>query len=191
MTHFTTSINVGDPIAGREHDALTKLAPLDLIDHIESGHHRYLWHELPRLCDVIDMLVSAHGERHPQLIDLQHLYAQLQADFELHLIKEEQALFPLIRELGALESSREFTGGSLKTPISLMIAEHDHLLELLARIRIVSDDFVVPTDASAAYKHCLRSLENLEIDSHLHVHEEDQALFPAAIALEARMRDAG
>jgi regulator of cell morphogenesis and NO signaling len=143
------------------------------------------------LCDAIDELVSVYGELHPELVDLQHLYAQLQADFELHLIKEEQALFPMIREMVTAESLPAFDCGSLKNPISLIVAEHDRIREQLARMRFVSDDYSAPSDASAAYRLCLRALGNLETDTQIHVHEEDDVLFPAAIAFEARIRDAG
>ena len=73
------------------------LAPAELVDHIESLHHRYLWAELPRVSALVDKIATVHGERHPELADVQRLFTELRADLEPHLAREEQQLFPMIR----------------------------------------------------------------------------------------------
>ena len=47
----------------------SSMSAIQLVDHIESTHHRYLWEELPRLSALLDKVVSVHGERHPELND--------------------------------------------------------------------------------------------------------------------------
>ena len=87
--------------------AWATLDSVDLLDHIESVHHSYLWAELPRISALVDKIVAVHGDRHPELARVQELYNELRADLEPHLVREEQVLFPRIRQLaGAAHQPR-------------------------------------------------------------------------------------
>ena len=97
----------------------------DLVDHLEATHHRYLWDELPRLSALVAKVVSVHGERHPELHAIAACYEEARADLEPHLAKEEQVLFPMIRELATAASLPSFHCGTLRNPISVMLREHD------------------------------------------------------------------
>ncbi len=48
-------------------------------------------------------------------------------------------------------------------------------------MRAASGDYVVPDDACASYRACYEALEELEADTHLHVHKENNRLFPMAL----------
>lgn len=177
--------------AGEEPADWATLGPVELVDHLVAVHHEYLWRELPRVRLLIDKVQSVHGERHPELVDVLRLFAELQADLVPHLVKEEQILFPMIRELASSTTAPSFQCGTVKNPISVMLSEHDRVGELLAQLRFSTNGYVVPADGCASYTACYRALEQLEADTHLHVHKENNVLFPSVVALEARMRDAG
>jgi regulator of cell morphogenesis and NO signaling len=125
-----------------------------------------------------------HGGRHPELLAIEATFAELQADLEPHLTKEEQVLFPMIRELAHAPSAPTFHCGSLANPVRVMLLEHDRAGELLATLRDLSADFQPRDDACASYRALYRGLEELETDTHLHVHKENNVLFPAVLALE-------
>jgi regulator of cell morphogenesis and NO signaling len=72
---------------------------------------------------------------------------------------------------------------AVQQPIRVMLAEHDRAGELLERLRAATSSFAVPDDACASYRSLYERLEALELDTHLHVHKENHALFPAALAL--------
>lgn len=164
----------------------------ELVDHIETIHHRYLWDELPRLTGLLDKVVGVHGGRHPELTVVTEVFAEIRADLEPHLTKEERVLFPAIRELAGAEAPPAFPFGSVANPISKMMLEHDHVGELLTRLRSATDDYRVPADGCASYRACYDSLAQLEADTHLHVHKENNVLFPAVVQLEHTLRaDAG
>lgn len=158
-----------------------------LVDHLEATHHRYLHDELPRLGTLVDKVHGVHGTRHPELSDVRTTYAALRADLEPHLMKEEQVLFPMIRELAAAGDgpAPSFHCGSLANPISVMLAEHDRAGDLLARLRELTGGYTPPDDACASYTALYAGLEQLEADTHLHVHKENNLLFPAVTRLEA------
>jgi regulator of cell morphogenesis and NO signaling len=164
----------------------TELGPAQLADHIESEHHGYLWEELPRLTELATLVRTVHGDRHPELSDVAGLVAELRADLEPHLTKEERVLFPMIRELAEAERQPEFHCGRIAYPIAAMTSEHDRAGELLARLRAATDGYRVPEDGCASYRACYEALSQLDADTRLHIHKENNVLFPAVLRIEER-----
>ncbi len=158
-----------------------------LVDHIEGTHHQYLWAELPRLSALAAKVLSAHGERHPELVDVVACYATIRADLEPHLTKEEQVLFPAIRTLATDGGTPSFAFGSTANPISVMLAEHDTVGALLARLSDLTSGYLTPADGCASYAALSSGLAELEADTHLHIHKENNVLFPAVAAIEAQL----
>ncbi len=163
----------------------TAMGAAELVDHLESTHHRYLWDELPRLSALVAKIVTVHGERHPELGEVAACYERVRADLEPHLLKEERVLFPMIRELAAADSPPSFHCGTLRNPISMMMREHDAVGELLARLRRLTGGYETPADGCASYAACFTGLAELEADTHLHIHKENNVLFPLVIRMES------
>lgn len=132
----------------------------DLLDHIVATHHRWLRDELPRLLPLARKVADVHGERHPELAgvaaDLEALWAAL----EPHLDEEEQELFP-----------RLAVGASVD--VAAIREEHEAVGGLLDRIRSASGTFTVPADGCASYQALYAGLEELDADTRLHVHKEN------------------
>jgi regulator of cell morphogenesis and NO signaling len=162
----------------------TSMGPGALVDHLEITHHRYLRHELPRLSDLVAKVEAVHGERHPELSDVRLVFDELRVDLEPHLMKEERILFPMIRELESPDTAPSFHCGTLANPIRVMCGEHDLVGALLARLRQLTGGYEVPADGCASYRALYDSLAQLEADTHMHVHKENNVLFPAVIELE-------
>jgi regulator of cell morphogenesis and NO signaling len=91
----------------------------------------------------------------------------------------------MIRELAMADGPVSFHCGSLRNPISVMLIAHDRAGELLAQLRRHTDGYSVPDDACASFRMLYQGLEQLEADTHLHVHKENNLLFPAVVELEA------
>jgi regulator of cell morphogenesis and NO signaling len=173
----TTTITAGEA-------AWTTMGPAELVDHIEATHHRYLHDELPRLAALTGKVVGVHGAHHPELRRLAATYTALHADLEPHLAKEERVLFPMIRDLAEASTAPSFHCGSLANPIPMMLLEHDRAGGLLAALREITSGYQPPADGCASYQELYRGLAELEADTHLHVHKENNVLFPAVLALE-------
>ena len=157
----------------------------DLVDHLVATHHRYLWDEMPRVSALVDKIVSVHGARHPELGDVAACYAHIRADLEPHMLKEERVLFPMVRELAAASESPSFHCGSLRNPISVMLSEHDAVGDLLAKLRRLTNGYTPPADGCASYAACFSAMAEIEADTHLHIHKENNVLFPLVVRLEA------
>jgi regulator of cell morphogenesis and NO signaling len=111
-------------------------------------------------------------------------FTTLRAELDPHMAKEERVLFPLIRQLAAGESP-SMPGGTIHNPISMLIIEHDQAGELLERLRELTTGFTVPADGCASYAALYAALAEMEHDTHIHVHKENNRLFPMAVDLEA------
>lgn len=162
----------------------TELDPPALADHIVATHHRYLDDELPALAALAAKVLSVHGERHAELLEVSRLVVELQADLVPHLAKEERVLFPAIHALAT--GTRSFPFGSVANPIRTMNLEHEQAGELLAELRRVTGGYRVPDDGCASYRSLYERLDALELDTHLHIHKENHVLFPAALQLAQR-----
>jgi regulator of cell morphogenesis and NO signaling len=175
----------GNPV-GEETD--WSQAPMSqLVDHIVATHHVYLRRELPRLTGLVDKVAEVHGERHRELSVLRSVYRALVNELESHMLKEEQVLFPMIRELESATVLPGFHCGSVNNPIRVMEHEHDDAGAALARMRTLTDGYTVPADGCNTYRAMVDALADLERDLHTHIHKENNILFPKAAAAEARL----
>jgi regulator of cell morphogenesis and NO signaling len=165
-------------------DDWTALGPAQLADHIEQTHHAFLHTELPRLSALLAKVNDVHGPRHAELADITSAYEELRADLEPHLLKEERVLFLMIRELASSTEVPQFHCGALRNRISVMMAEHDRAGELLANLRAQTGNFLAPIDGCASYRALFSGFAELEADTHLHVHKENNVLFPTVLRLE-------
>ncbi len=168
-------------------------APLaELIDNIVNGHHAYLRSELPRLGALLDKVVERHGDPRPSLRDLQRTFVGLWEELFNHMLKEELVLFPRVRRLE--EASRgggpgpHFHCGSVLQPIHMMEEEHRSAGQALEQIRGLTDDYRLPAEACNSWLALWHGLEQLETDLHLHIHKENNILFPQAAELESSLK---
>ena len=163
------------------------LTMTELADDIERTHHAYLREELPRLGNLVKKVSAVHGQAHPWLTGLTSVYAELVAELEPHMLKEEQILFPLIRELDQATTAPSFHCGSVGNPIRMMEMEHQNAGAALDRIREMTTDYEIPEGACNSFRAMLSGLEHLEADLHLHIHKENEILFPKASEMEAKL----
>jgi len=165
---------------------LTALSLTELVEHIERLHHAYLHTELPRLEAMVTKVAKVHGNKEPRLAQVRDLFLALSAELATHMMKEEQVLFPMIRQLEASVTLPQFHCGSVANPIHRTEFEHDEAGPALAQLRQLTDDYTPPEWACNTYRALLDALAYFEQDMHQHVHKENNVLFPQAIVLEQR-----
>lgn len=156
----------------------------ELADHIVETHHAFLTTELPRISALTEKVFNAHGDKRPELAKVAETFKLMREELESHMAKEENILFPAIRMMESWGAPQAFPFGSVANPIGTMEHEHEDAGNALRRIRELTEDYTPPQDACPTYRVMLESLENLELDLHLHIHKENNILFPRAKALE-------
>jgi regulator of cell morphogenesis and NO signaling len=175
------------PPDGREDD-VTRWPPERLIGYILSTHHAYVRSALPAIAGELATLVDAQLTRHPELSRVAVYFDQMRGDLEQHLVKEEQVLFPYVRDLATRDPTTtraDSPFGTVENPIRMMEREHRDATDALRTIRELTHGFTAPPDGSAAYVACMADLARFERDLHRHVHLENNVLFPKAVELEA------
>jgi regulator of cell morphogenesis and NO signaling len=167
-------------------------APLgELAKHIVATHHEYLKLELPALGNRLDKVLAVHGARDPETLSrMAEVFVALRAEMEMHMHKEETILFPFIEKYGFAESQGSpmppVPFGSIANPIAMMEREHVSAGGALVEIRALTHDYQLPPYACSTVRALYEGLEALEADLHVHIHLENNILFPRAIALERR-----
>ena len=163
--------------------------PLDLLaDYIQKKHHRYVEEKIPVLKQFLNKLCSVHGERHPELLKINELFTASAGELASHMKKEELILFPFVKRM--VDAKLENSGiqspqfGTVENPITAMMQEHDNEGERFRQIAEITNNYTSPADGCNTYQVTFAMLKEFEQDLHLHIHLENNILFPGAIKLE-------
>lgn len=166
--------------------------PLDLLaDYVEKRHHRYVEIKTKEITPYLEKIVRVHGERHPELAEIEQLFKATTQELAVHMKKEELMLFPVIRKMVKVKNEGgSFTPpatGTVENRINSMMQEHETEGERFRKIDELSHHYVPPHDACNTYRVTLALLNEFEQDLHLHIHLENNILFPKAILLEKKL----
>lgn len=167
-------------------ERIVGLSTSEMTHHIERTHHAFLHAAVPRLRREMDAVLHAHGAKHPELRELRSIMLGFFDEIQQHMAKEEQILFPMIRGMAEPGSGGgAFHCGGVEGPIHVMREEHDAAGRAMARMRSLGKGYQVPADACETWKALYRGLDELERDMHVHVHTENNLLFPRALSMES------
>lgn len=147
----------------------------ELVAHIERTHHEYTKSELPRLSQLIEKVARVHGEKHPFMVEVAALFGRFADEFRAHLAKEELVLFPAICARA---------GRTLSGPVAVMLQDHDAAGADMRHMRRLTCNFTPPAGACNTFRAALAGLAELEADLHMHVHLENNVLFPRVLEEE-------
>ncbi|MFA6677026.1 MAG: iron-sulfur cluster repair di-iron protein [Bacteroidales bacterium] len=159
-----------------------------LIDYIYNAHHQYVRREGPKIVSYLDKTIDVHGNNHPELFQVRTLFIDSLEALSSHLGKEEQILFPYIKDIE--EASKisdrvvEHHCGTVSNPIRQMMTEHDIEGERFRQISKLTNNYAMPEDGCNTYKLAMDRLKDFEENLHKHIHLENNILFPKAIAQE-------
>ena len=159
-----------------------------LADYIVSTQHQYVRKNLPIIKDFLEKTVDKHSSNHPELIIVQKNYNQAYNELIPHMQKEEQILFPYIKQMIKMKElnrkMNESRFGTVRNPISMMEQEHEMAGALFKNIREISKNLTPPEDACKTYQVTYSMINEFEENLHFHIHLENNILFPKAIKLE-------
>jgi regulator of cell morphogenesis and NO signaling len=148
----------------------------EIIHHIIHHYHQPLREELSALSPYVTKIARVHGERHPELLQVHELFYQLKKELTEHTLKEEAESFPLILTLE--KNPDEENRAEIIDTIKELEKEHDFAGTILKKLREITVDYHLPQDACGTYTLVFRRLEALESDTFMHVHLENNILFP-------------
>ncbi len=161
-------------------------SPSLLADYIEEKHHRYIEEKTPVILRYLNKLCSVHGDLHPELHEIKSIFKDSADDLARHMKKEEIILFPRIRKLAGKspDINDQVVFGMVQHPITVMMQEHETEGDRFTMIESLSNHYQPPADACNTYKVTYAMLREFENDLHMHIHLENNILFPKAIEME-------
>ncbi len=146
----------------------------DLCEHIVTAHHDPLREAMPRISELLAKVVRAHGADDPEVIELAEVFGQTRSELEAHMQQEEKFLFPACREVAA--------GNVGEQPDGQLLAElgddHRSIGESLRQMRALGHDYRPESAHCTTHRVLLHEMSEFELDLHLHIHEENNILFP-------------
>lgn len=158
-----------------------------LIDYIIHVHHIPAKENAVIIYDMAEQALYQRGGYHAELSKLAAALFFFFDDFLVHLRVEEQILFPAIKELSRIKND---TGKNCRPALSsvlksIPILQKEHLASAkdLESFRSLTYGYMLPADAGEAQKNLFRKMKEFEDDLFMHVHLENNILFPKALAL--------
>lgn len=191
-------VNPDDVVAALDAaDAPTQEAEVDwtsvplheLVRQIVTVYHDGLRAAMPRLEALAEKVARVHGDHHPYLLELAGVLHRFGADMAQHMSKEEHMLFPLITSLEAGTGGPH--GAMVGMPIRVMNEEHLSSGDDLVKMHALTSGFVPPEDACNSFRALYHGLAELEAETHMHIHLEENVLFPRALELAAAQQSGG
>lgn len=162
--------------------------PLDqLADHIQAKHHAYVEAAIGQLKPLLEKICQVHGGRHPELLEVQRAFNDCAGELVMHMKKEEFMLFPYIKKMVKLGKTGNPHFGSARHPVAMMMEEHALEGKRMRKISALTNHYTPPSDACNTYRITFALLKAFEDDLHLHIHLENNILFPKAIETEKEL----
>ncbi len=162
-----------------------------LSDYIINTHHNYVTEAISLIQAYAQRVAQVHGHACPEVIKINEKFGVVAEELSLHMKKEEQILFPYIKQLTiATKYNQPIPNppfGNVQHPIQMMEMEHESAGTILKEIAKISNNYTPPEWACNTFKALYAKLDEFEQDLHMHVHLENNILFPKAIALEQVM----
>ena len=158
------------------------------VDFILDNYHNPLKENLPIILALSEKVARVHGDKHPEIIKIDTIIHNFVSEMTAHLRKEENVLFPLMRELDTLKESGgtpNFHCGSLTNPIRQMNSEHSDFDQMFAEVPTLSNNYTAPADACNSYRRLFEQLSWLDTETVAHALFESDTLFMRAIEIES------
>lgn len=185
------NISVVDVVAEMERQNEHPQGPLwkemslgELCEYITKHHHAYTRQQMELIKGLLTKVQLRHGAKHPEIFPIGEIFAALEAEVAHHFHCEENVLFPYITHTEKEPGSAHLPMfQSVEYPVRRMLSEHDQAGEKLSQIREKTNNYQPPADACTTFRALWKALADLEKDMHLHIHLENNILFPRALKL--------
>ena len=147
-----------------------------LIDNIVDTHHAYTFRELADVDRLLVKILKVHYNHSGQELKTVHrLFNNLKTELEEHLIKEEEELFPMIKEY-LKDPSVELRDSIMKF-IGVIENEHTNAGHILQDLYRETNGYKAPKEACTTFNLVYAKLDDIEKDLFIHIHKENSILF--------------
>lgn len=143
-----------------------------MIDYILPRFHQRHREQLAELVLMAEKVERVHADKSTCPRGLAKQLNLIRLDLENHMMKEEQILFPMIRQ----GMGRQAAG-----PISVMEHEHDEAGEQLEVVKFLTNNVTPPEGACNTWQALYGGIDEFIDDLMEHINLENNLLFPRAL----------
>jgi regulator of cell morphogenesis and NO signaling len=163
-----------------------------LTSYIINVHHQFLKKTLPATAEIVQHFTVGHQKKFPYMQEVNNLVEQLQKEILPHILYEEETIFPYICQVVHAYEDKGSYGRllvkTLRKPLDVMMRhEEDVLSALVLKIRVLTNDYLIPENACTSHRVALLRLKELDADMVQHIYLENEILFPKAIGIEQEL----
>lgn len=163
---------------------------IPLTKYIEKTHHKFTSDKIMFVKSNLPKLILAHGTSHPELTAIKQVFDSLSDHLTVHMKREELMVFPYIRNMTRFGKTAigRAVFGHIENPIMDLISDHESESEKLKNLDNLTNHYEVPADACNTFMTTYQAMKELEADLYIHMHLENNILFPKAVAVEKAYR---
>lgn len=148
----------------------------ELLEFVENTHHAFMKKTLPITEELILKIFKVHFDHNKELLtEIYRLFSLLKLDINIHLIKEEEELFPLIKEYEKTKDKE------MLKEVLIMLEdtedEHDAAGNILKDLRKLTNNYELPEYGCTTFKLVYDKIQEIESDLFHHIHLENNILF--------------
>lgn len=140
----------------------------ELIDHLLTNFHQRHREHLAQLEELARKVESVHSQHPACPIGLTQEVQNIRQELESHMLKEEQVLFPMLKQLRLAQA---------QMPIKVMMMEHEDHLAALVQINALTANLLLPADACTSWAKLYTELGIFIRELNQHIELENQILF--------------
>jgi regulator of cell morphogenesis and NO signaling len=166
-----------------------------LSQYIVQMHHKYVKTLTTYIKELSRKVAIENSLKHPEITRVADIFTIIGKTLVQNTDQEELVLFPYIHALSeAYKKDKRIKAAefdNLSIPLTMIQAEHQQLVKDFEEIRLLTNNYELPRYVSSSYTILLKMLRDYEDDLIMHVHIENNILFPKLLALEDEMRTNG
>lgn len=162
-----------------------------LVDYIVNVHHAYMHTTISSLEASLSLFIETHKKKYSEVNKTFSLFRELSVLLMTHSRREEEIIFPYIRQIESTHRRKETYGNlfvrTLRKPLSNIEKEHEVIYSILKEIQVLTNNYTCPANACADHSAIYNKLNEFHCDMQQHTHLEDDILFPKAIEMEKEL----
>lgn len=160
-----------------------------LMDYIIHVHHQYLVTSLPVLQKLLQDFTNEHVKKFTWLTELGAQFEYLKKQLEDSMKKEEEVLFPYIRQIAHAHKGKEAYAALLvrtlrKSVEDILLKSHETITNIILSIRGITNNYTTAENVCTSHKVVIARLKELDNDIMQHFYLEQTFLFPKAMDIE-------
>lgn len=159
-----------------------------LADYIRRNHHKYTERKLVFIRNNIDRLIRDYESSHQELSQIQKIFDDLSIDLRIHMKQEEFMIFPYIKTMIKKRSTNSKLFKTIQDPILAMKDDHDNEEKGFDVLSDLTHNYSIPREGYYAFRATYAAMKDLDEDLKIHMHLENNILFPKAIKFELELK---